>query len=48
VIEWAERWIIGIPNTKNQAATFPIRYRSVRIHLLNETARHIIYEDFGD
>lgn len=44
VIEWAERWIVETPKAW---ASFPFRYRSVQVEVLNDTERKIIYEDFG-
>ena len=47
VIEWAERWLGEITNSKLQIQNCPDRYRRVCIETLSETERLISYEDFG-
>lgn len=43
VIEWIERW-----ESDNSSARIPTQFfRSVKIEVINETDRRIIYEDFG-
>lgn len=46
VIEWAERWFGDNPDLKSRAAGKTL-IRMVRIEIINETSRRIIYEDFG-
>jgi len=47
VIEWAERWL-GIERAaKFQKLKPGLHFREVRIEVLNETERRIVYEDFG-
>lgn len=45
VIEWAERWFEKLPTAHRQSPIVSIR--KVRLEILNETERKIIYEDSG-
>ena len=47
VVEWAERWVGEIKNSKLKIQNYRERYRAVRIETLSETERRISYEDFG-
>jgi tRNA threonylcarbamoyladenosine biosynthesis protein TsaE len=47
VIEWAERWIGDGANLKSKMQHSKFRFRRVIIETVNETERHISYEDFG-
>jgi tRNA threonylcarbamoyladenosine biosynthesis protein TsaE len=40
VVEWADRWF-------DELTQQPLRFRKVRIEIVNETERRITYEDFG-
>ena len=48
VIEWIERWFDGgrLPEPSSRSPVFA-RWRMVRIDILTETERRIVYEDFG-
>ena len=50
VIEWAEK-CLQVPGSKlevqRSAFRLPNNYRAVKIEILGETERRIIYEDFG-
>ncbi|MEO6184610.1 MAG: tRNA (adenosine(37)-N6)-threonylcarbamoyltransferase complex ATPase subunit type 1 TsaE [Verrucomicrobiota bacterium] len=45
VIEWIERW--GTCNLKSLTYAKGVICRAVKIEVLNETGRRVIYEDFG-
>ena len=45
VVEWIERW--RILDLKFSSSNSGERFRSVKIEVMNETDRRIIYEDFG-
>jgi tRNA threonylcarbamoyladenosine biosynthesis protein TsaE len=47
VVEWAERWLGPIQNSKFKIKDLPTRYRAVQIETLSESERRITYEDFG-
>jgi len=47
VIEWPERWLGESQNAHAVLNQPQIRFRRVRIEVINETERHITYEDFG-
>jgi tRNA threonylcarbamoyladenosine biosynthesis protein TsaE len=47
VIEWAEKWLGPIQNSKFKILNLPTRYRAVEIETLGELERRISYEDFG-
>lgn len=45
VVEWMERWgVLDFETARGQRGNF---FRDVRIEVLNENERRIIYEDFG-
>ncbi|MGI8966155.1 MAG: tRNA (adenosine(37)-N6)-threonylcarbamoyltransferase complex ATPase subunit type 1 TsaE [Limisphaerales bacterium] len=48
VIEWFERWIPEIQNSKFKIQNYSTNFRSVKIESISETERRVIYEDFGD
>jgi tRNA threonylcarbamoyladenosine biosynthesis protein TsaE len=49
IIEWAERWTGGqAGDFKSKISNSKFRYRSVRIEIISETERRIIYEDSCD
>ena len=45
VVEWIERW--GSSDLKNMIPKSGTLFRSVKIEVLNEIERRIVYEDFG-
>ncbi len=45
VIEWIERW--DAADLQQPKSVEGLIYRSVKIEVINETDRHVIYEDFG-
>ena len=48
VIEWADRWFDKPANDLAESmSAYPKHFRWVSIETLSETARRIIYEDFG-
>lgn len=47
VIEWPERWLGETPGSKIKVEGSRFCYRRVVIEIVNESARRIIYEDFG-
>jgi tRNA threonylcarbamoyladenosine biosynthesis protein TsaE len=49
IIEWAERWTgAQAGDFKSEISNSKFRYRSVRIEIISETERRIIYEDSCD
>jgi tRNA threonylcarbamoyladenosine biosynthesis protein TsaE len=47
VVEWAERWLGMVPGLEFGAAGSMARLRRVRIEVVSETERRIVYEDAG-
>lgn len=45
VVEWIERW--GDAELRLPRGDFGLRYRAVKIEVINETDRQFTYEDFG-